>query len=105
MNYPAASCGVSSSVLARHSVLDTESSRALWIPASAGMTNSRQAAGMNPQWIQETTVIAGHKEVVGVLAIDCRQVGQEIDGVRFHPADLAGEERQGVYADTHGVIP
>jgi len=26
-------------------VLDTESSRALWIPASAGMTNSRQAAG------------------------------------------------------------
>jgi hypothetical protein len=29
------------SVLARHSVLDTESSRALWIPASAGMTNSR----------------------------------------------------------------
>ena len=28
MNYPAASRGVSSSVLARHSVLDTESSRA-----------------------------------------------------------------------------
>jgi hypothetical protein len=50
MNYPAASYGVSSSVLARHSVLDTESSRALWIPASAGMTNSRQAAGyLNPQ--------------------------------------------------------
>ena len=49
MNYPEASRGVSSSVLARHSVLDTESSRALWIPApapdpdpgSAGMTNSR----------------------------------------------------------------
>ena len=48
MNYPAASCGVSSSVLARHSVLDTESSRALWIPASSGMTNSRQAAGNEP---------------------------------------------------------
>ena len=48
MNYPAASCGVSSSVLARHSVLDTESSLALWIPASAGMTNSRQAAGNEP---------------------------------------------------------
>ncbi len=45
MNYPAASRGVSSSPLARHSVLDTESSRALWIPASAGTTNSRQAAG------------------------------------------------------------
>jgi hypothetical protein len=27
MNYPAVSCRVSSSVLARHSVLDTESSR------------------------------------------------------------------------------
>ena len=48
MNYPAASRGVSSSVLARHSVLDTESSRAFWIPASAGMTNSRQAAGNEP---------------------------------------------------------
>ena len=33
MNYPAASRGVSASVLARHSVLDTESSRAFWIPA------------------------------------------------------------------------
>ena len=52
MNYPAASRGVSSSVLARHSVLDTESSRAFWIPASAGMTNSRQAAGNEPSWIQ-----------------------------------------------------
>jgi len=48
VNYPAASRGVSSSVLAGHSVLDTESSRALWIPASAGMTNSRQAAGYRP---------------------------------------------------------
>jgi len=48
MNYPAASCGVSSSVVARHSVLDTESSRVFWIPASAGMTNSRQAAGCRP---------------------------------------------------------
>jgi hypothetical protein len=48
MNYPAVSCGTSSSVLARHSVLDTESSRALWIPASAGMTSSRQAAGNEP---------------------------------------------------------
>ncbi len=48
MNYPAASRGVSSSALARHSVLDTESSRASWIPASAGMTNTRQAAGYRP---------------------------------------------------------
>ena len=48
MNFPAASRGESSSVLASHSVLDTESSRAPWIPVSAGMTNSRQAAGNEP---------------------------------------------------------
>jgi hypothetical protein len=42
---PAASSGVSASLLGRHSVLDTESSRIFWIPAFAGMTNSRQAAG------------------------------------------------------------
>ncbi len=40
-----------------------------------------------------------------MLTVNRRQVGQEVDGVRFHPADLAGEERQGVHADTHGVIP
>jgi len=53
MNDPAASSGVSSSLLGRHSVLDSacpvldtgESSRVFWIPAFAGMTNSRQAAG------------------------------------------------------------
>jgi len=45
MNDPAASSGVSSSLLGRHSVLDTESSRVSWIPAFAGMTNSPQAAG------------------------------------------------------------
>jgi hypothetical protein len=45
MNDPAASSGVSSSLLVRHSVLDTESSRVFWIPAFAGMTNSPQAAG------------------------------------------------------------
>jgi hypothetical protein len=45
MNDPAASSGVSSSLLGRHSVLDTESSRVFWIPAFAGMTNSPQAAG------------------------------------------------------------
>jgi hypothetical protein len=55
MNYPAASRGVSPSGLARHSVLDTESSRAFWIPASAGMTNSRQAAGNEPSRIQAAT--------------------------------------------------
>jgi len=48
MNYPAANCGASSSVLARHSVFDTESSRTLRIPACAGMTNLRQAAGNEP---------------------------------------------------------
>jgi len=53
MNDPAASSGVSSSLLGRHSVLDAacpvfdtgESSRVFWIPAFAGMTNSPQAAG------------------------------------------------------------
>ena len=52
MNYPAASRGVSSSVLSRHSVLDKESSRIFWIPASAGMTNSRKAARNRPSWIR-----------------------------------------------------
>jgi len=56
MNYPAASYGISSSAPARHSVLDTPAPYwirgnpvvVLWIPASAGMTNSRQAAGNEP---------------------------------------------------------
>ena len=60
MNDPAASSGVSSSLLGRHSVLDLaclaldtgESSRVFWIPAFAGMTNSRQAAGNAPEGIQ-----------------------------------------------------
>jgi hypothetical protein len=52
MNDPAASSGVSSSLLVRHSVADTESSRGFWIPAFAGMTLSRQAAGNAPQEIQ-----------------------------------------------------
>jgi len=53
MNDPAASSGVSSSLLGRHSVPDTacpvldtgESSRVFWIPAFAGMTNSPRTAG------------------------------------------------------------
>ena len=49
MNDPAANSGVSSSLLGRHSVLDTESSRVFWIPAFAGMTNSPQAAGNTTQ--------------------------------------------------------
>jgi len=41
-------------------VLDTESSRALWIPASAGMTNSRQAAGYRPSTkMMETEKVLG----------------------------------------------
>ncbi|CBE68558.1 protein of unknown function [Candidatus Methylomirabilis oxygeniifera] len=56
MNYLAASREVSTPVLTCHSVLDKpapyfdtgESSRTLWIPASVGMTNSRQAAGNEP---------------------------------------------------------
>jgi hypothetical protein len=52
MNDPAASSGVSSFLLSRHSVLDTESSRVFWIPAFAGMTNSRQAAGNEPEGFQ-----------------------------------------------------
>jgi len=47
-------------VMGRHSVLDSacpvldtgESSRVFWIPAFAGMTNSRQAAGNAPEGIQ-----------------------------------------------------
>ncbi len=45
MNEPAASSGVSSFVLGRHSVLDTESRIIFWIPACAGMTNSPRVAG------------------------------------------------------------
>ena len=56
MNNPAASGGVSFSVLGRHSVLDTESSSISWIPAFAGMTDSRQAAGNVPGLIQMTEV-------------------------------------------------
>jgi len=52
MNDPAASSGVSSCLLGRPSVLDAESSRVFWIPAFAGMTNSRQAAGNEPHRIQ-----------------------------------------------------
>jgi len=52
MNYPTASSGVSQ---CRHSVLDTESSTPFWIPASAGMTNSRQAAGSLPEVIKKLT--------------------------------------------------
>ena len=61
MNDPCASCGASSSALARHSVLDTESSRTLWIPASAGMTNSRHAAGNElPESTQMPEVLCDH---------------------------------------------
>jgi hypothetical protein len=52
MNYAATSSGVSSVISRRHSVLDTESSPGFSIPASAGMTNSRQAAGNEPEGIQ-----------------------------------------------------
>jgi len=60
MKHPAASSGVSSSLLGRHSVLDgtcpvldtVESSLLFWIPACAGMTNSQQAAGNAPKGIQ-----------------------------------------------------
>ena len=53
VNDPAASSGVSSSLLGRLSALDSacpvldtgETSRVFWIPAFAGMTNSPQAAG------------------------------------------------------------
>jgi hypothetical protein len=49
MNYPAASSGISSVIPFGHSVLDTESSQVFWIPASAGITNSRQAARNVPK--------------------------------------------------------
>jgi hypothetical protein len=53
MNNPAATSGVSFSGLGRHSVLHTESSSISWIPAFAGMTGSRQAAGNVPGVIQK----------------------------------------------------
>ena len=54
MNNPAASSGVSSFVLGRHSVLDTESRIVFWIPACAGMTNSLRAAGNTPEDIESS---------------------------------------------------
>jgi len=62
MNYPAANRGVSASVPDRHSALDTESSRASWIPACAGMTNSRQAVGNRPSWIEMVASKIGQHE-------------------------------------------
>ena len=71
MNDPAANSGVSPFLLSRHSVLDTESRVPgenrdpvfemvpdfrrddIWIPASAGITNSRQAARNEPEGIQK----------------------------------------------------
>jgi hypothetical protein len=55
--------------------------------------------------IEEGSVVAGHEEVVTMLAVDCRQMGQEVEGVRFHPTDLAWEERKGVHADPHTLSP
>jgi len=49
MKHPAASSGILSSLLNRYSAPDTESSPVYWIPAFAGMTNSRQAAGNTTQ--------------------------------------------------------
>jgi hypothetical protein len=54
---------------------------------------------------EELPIVSGHKEVVGMLAIDCRQVGEEVGGIRFHPPDLAGEERQSIYANAQGSSP
>ena len=68
MNYPAASIGVSSSLLARHSVLDTESSRAFWIPAGVypgenrGRYDQLTASGGNgPSWIQPPGQTPSHQ--------------------------------------------
>jgi len=50
-------------------VLDTESSRALWIPASAGMTNSRQAAGYRPSTKMKAGIRSRtHQPVVSAVA-------------------------------------
>jgi hypothetical protein len=77
MNYPAASRGVSSSVLARHSVLDTESSRAFWIPAGVRPGENRgqydelaaSRGGNEPSWIQlrEGMPAASRDFVEGVI--------------------------------------
>jgi hypothetical protein len=95
----AASSGVSSSLLGRHSVLDTacpaldtgESSRAFWIPAFAGMTNSRQAAGNGPQAIQkkenQSAVIRENRCPLflwlNFLRCECSGKGLEADGMRM----------------------
>jgi len=54
MNYPAASSGYRTYVvmpdLIRHPV------RLFWIPASAGMTDARQAAGNGPEGIQSSNI-------------------------------------------------
>jgi hypothetical protein len=57
MNYPAASSGEPVVNSCRHSVLDTESSPAFWIPASAGMTNLLQVAGNVPEGIQDFSAL------------------------------------------------
>jgi hypothetical protein len=70
MKHPAANSGVSSSLLRRHSVLDrtcpvfdtAESSRAFRIPACAGMTNLRQAAGNAPRGIQVSCYQEGARD-------------------------------------------
>ena len=55
--------------------------------------------------IEEIPVVAGHKQVVTMLAVQCRQVGQEIQRVGLRPANLAGEEREGVHTDPHSSSP
>ncbi len=99
MNYPAASRGVSSSVLARHSVLDTESSRALWIPASAGMTNSRQSAGYRPstrmnQWRAVHRARAGARPAILETAVQinrCFGTADRADGAKYQDGARHGE--------------
>jgi hypothetical protein len=62
----------SSFLLSRHSVLDTESSRVLWIPAFAGMTTSRQAAGNEPEGIQIVRLLRAYGS--GVLQCGVRWI-------------------------------
>lgn len=47
-------------------------------------------------------VVAGRKEIVGMLSVDGRQPAQEVDDIGLHPADLAGDEGESVHADPHG---
>ena len=54
--------------------------------------------------VKEVLIVPGDEEVVVVLVIDRRQVGEEIPRVGLHPADLAGEKGKKVHTDAHDPL-